>query len=879
VLDIATGAFVSNFTVVGVGFQPGAGGYFPGRYDPTTMIKCVRGYNAQTNQLSYFGISLANPTAPTIAWQTFFDESGEDLSIGGGLLLIGTVNGAIIALNDSTGVVQWRTSKVGFAQYTATYIASDNTFIQGSASTTLTCYNATNGDVLWDEPQGGRAFFAFAGATDYGRFYQHNIALPQGYIGCWDVTTGNLLWKEPALYEIGYLTPVVADGKLYVQQYELSAGGVSAVVPTFSCFDAFTGQLLWQMSGISIVNPSIAYGNLYAIINNYVYCFSSTPQDWNEWRGSTSSPGITQNTGPDGAGTNGFIPTWSFATGGPVSGSTVVVNGMVYFGSQDDNIYCLNAYTGAEIWNFTTGYRVFSTPAVFDGVLYTGSDDGYIYALNANTGQQIWKTLAGGLTNYTFAGTWQPRSSPVVVNGNLYVGALDGNLYCLSITNGAVLWKDPLGNSTNPIGGSPAYSGGDIYICALNHNLYKIDASSGNIIWTATSNATIARAYTNFFPWSTPVVFNNTVYWGGGPVYGRLIWYALNATTGEQIWQISGSSSSVGATTYGGNTPTCQTPVVFQWNSTLSVMIVGEDLGVSIRNANNGSLIWYQFLGHEVYSSVGYSNATGTPLFYVGCSTYSITCFNATAAVMNQTANAVLAVYTTLSQTPGSPSIWNGMLFMGSDDYHVYMFHDTYTVPFTIFATSSKGSAMWNNETDILAGTLRPTPTTTTYGSTAANGLPNATVTIEIVQPDNTSLALNATTDPLGNFEVSFSPTEVGTYSWLASYAGESNASALINGNEIYSPAYTQYSTLSVTQAPVTPTPTPVVTSTPTAAPTATPSPSASASVAPTSSSSSSKGISAVYIYVIVAVIIIIVIAVAAYLFTMRGKKPAAPAA
>ncbi len=865
VLSTATGTFVSNFTVVGVGFQPGAGGYFPGRFDPATHMKYVRGYNAQTNQLSYYAINLTTPTAPSLGWKTILDESGEDLSVGGGVLLVGTVNGAVLALNETTGVVVWRALKVGFAQYTATYIASDNTFIQGSASTTLTCYNATNGAIVWDVPQGGRAFFAFAGATAYGRYYQHNIAVPQGYVGCWDVNTGDLLWKQPALYQIGYITPVVADGKLYLQRTSGTAAGVAAEVTEFACYDAFTGDLLWQMPGTSIVNPSIAYGNLYAIINNFVYCFSDqTPQDWNMWRGNLEQPGIVQSTAPYGNSTNGFNPAFTFKTNGSITSSPAVVAGKVYFGSQDRNIYCVDANTGAEIWNFTIGSRVFSSPAVVGGKVFTGADDGSIYALDANTGRQIWKTFAGGLTDFVFAGTWQPRSSPIVANGRVYVGALDGKLYCLDTNTGTVLWSDLLGSSTRPIGGSPAYNNGYVYICATNHNIYKIDASNGAIIWTTTSNATIARAYTDFFPWSTPVVFNNTVYWGAGPVYGILIWYALNANTGKQIWNVTSSATQTPDVNsrFLGNSPVCQTPVVLQWNSSLSIMIAGENLGVVIRNANNGSKIWYQFLGHEVYSSVAYANDSRTPKFYIGSDTYSITCFNATAAVRNDSVNAVMTLFTSLSHIQSSPTVWGGNLYVTSADDNLYMFKDITNSPMSLSVTSNKGSTMWNNETILFAGRLNPTPTTD-YGSFASNGLPNATVGISLTKPDGTSINLTATTDALGYFTTSYQPTDLGQWGWVAYYNGQTKPDI------IYNPSYTQFQEVNVTQAPNQSTPTIAPSETPTATPTATITPTAT--VAPTATPKPATDYT-VY-YVLIAVIVIVVIVVGAYMFMRRGKK------
>jgi len=91
-------------------------------------------------------------------------------------------------------------------------------------------------------------------------------------------------------------------------------------------------------------------------------------------------------------------------------------------GSDDGNIYAINATTGAKVWSYTTGYVVESSPAVSNGVVYVGSGDRNVYALSATTGAKLW--------NYTTGNS--VRSSPAVVNGVVYVGSGDHNIYALN---------------------------------------------------------------------------------------------------------------------------------------------------------------------------------------------------------------------------------------------------------------------------------------------------------------------------------------------------------------------------------------------------------------------------------------------------------------
>ena len=60
---------------------------------------------------------------------------------------------------------------------------------------------------------------------------------------------------------------------------------------------------------------------------------------------------------------------WSYATGSGGNPSPAVVNGVVYIGSADNNLYALSASTGAKLWTFTTGNAVSSSPAVAKGVV------------------------------------------------------------------------------------------------------------------------------------------------------------------------------------------------------------------------------------------------------------------------------------------------------------------------------------------------------------------------------------------------------------------------------------------------------------------------------------------------------------------------------
>jgi hypothetical protein len=74
---------------------------------------------------------------------------------------------------------------------------------------------------------------------------------------------------------------------------------------------------------------------------------------------------------------------WSYTTGDCVDSSPAVVDGKVYVGSEDFNVYCLDAASGSLIWSYMTGHVVLSSPAVANGRVYVGSLDEIVYCFGS----------------------------------------------------------------------------------------------------------------------------------------------------------------------------------------------------------------------------------------------------------------------------------------------------------------------------------------------------------------------------------------------------------------------------------------------------------------------------------------------------------------
>jgi outer membrane protein assembly factor BamB len=72
---------------------------------------------------------------------------------------------------------------------------------------------------------------------------------------------------------------------------------------------------------------------------------------------------------------------WSFSTDNQVTSSPIAYQDSVYCGSVDGAMYCLEFRTGRLRWKYQTGGPITGTAAIANGVLYFGSNDHKVYAI------------------------------------------------------------------------------------------------------------------------------------------------------------------------------------------------------------------------------------------------------------------------------------------------------------------------------------------------------------------------------------------------------------------------------------------------------------------------------------------------------------------
>ena len=228
----------------------------------------------------------------------------------------------------------------------------------------------------------------------------------------------------------------------------------------------------------------------------------------------TCAPELMMGDGPQDSMQAGADMLWSHATGGFVVNAPTVVDGIVYVGSDDTNVYALDASTGSELGRFGTGDVIRSSPTVIDGVVYVGSNDNHVYAVDASTGRELWSHDTEDWVQY----------SPVVSDGVVYFKARDDGdqkLHAVDAQSGEVLWVSP---KPYPYidGFALTVAGGKAYIPGESGEFYALDASTGELVWSF--NVGLGAE-------SPPTVVGGVVY-----LTGVNAAHALDEETGAVIW-------------------------------------------------------------------------------------------------------------------------------------------------------------------------------------------------------------------------------------------------------------------------------------------------------------------------------------------------------
>jgi len=366
---------------------------------------------------------------------------------------------------------------------------------------------------------------------------------------------------------------------------------------------------------------------------------------WPTFQHDNNNSGFSTSEAPD---SNNVL--WTYPTGSEIRRSSpAVVDGKLYIGARDNNLYCLNIEDGSLNWSSNIGGWADSPPVVDDGKVYvatylTSLSDSYVKCLYAENGSLKWEypidvgtdaplAVYGGKLYFGLT-TWAPGENPDA-------------FYCLNAENGSLIWRNIDGGSFT----GPAFADGKVYV-SQSRNIYCLDAETGEINWNYSANGGV----------QSPAIANGRVYFGSSD--NNTYCFDVDPSDGvdEGIDDPDGVSYDLiwmfetGDSVY-------SSPAVAYGN----VYVGSNDGKLYCLDAENGSEIWNYDTGYLPFRSSSPAVADGK--VYIGAYLLNLYCINA------ENGDEIWR-YDFGGYIHSSPAVVDGKLYIGAHDGNVYCFRD-----------------------------------------------------------------------------------------------------------------------------------------------------------------------------------------------------------
>ena len=224
--------------------------------------------------------------------------------------------------------------------------------------------------------------------------------------------------------------------------------------------------MTWPTGASSNVRTTVYLHALTVLLVLLVSCGIGEAEDWPAYRSDAARSGVTSETvGPALSLCWKYVPTHPPKPAWPMPAGelprmhidnaypVVIAGGSAYFGScATDKVTAIDVADGEIRWEFFTEGPVRFAPAVYAGKVYAGSDDGNVYCIDAKDGSLVWKYRAGPsdekvIGNGRMISLWPVRTGVLADDGVVYFAAgvfpYEGLYVCaLDAADGSVIWKN-----------------------------------------------------------------------------------------------------------------------------------------------------------------------------------------------------------------------------------------------------------------------------------------------------------------------------------------------------------------------------------------------------------------------------------------------------
>jgi len=325
---------------------------------------------------------------------------------------------------------------------------------------------------------------------------------------------------------------------------------------------------------------------------------------------------------------------WSIDDLNGVTGTPIVIDGIVYFGDWNGVLHAVDGDTGGVVWeNQLAQTAITATALVVHQRIFAADADGLLYARDRETGSALWTVQ---IDDRPAAGV---VASPILVDGTLIVGVAGNNPFDVNY-RGSVVALD-------------ADTGAELWRVETTIE----DSGTGAGVWTA--GALDRDRGLVFFgtgnTWGTPV----------SPLSNAVI--AINYATGELVWTHQLNPEDVDDADVGA------TPNLFTIDGRDVVGVGGKIGEFRVLDRDTGAQVWSTELTNGGNCCGVYATAAvGDGVIYVN----SIPRPGATSITfaLDSSDGSILWQRALPSAAYGSLTLANGLLFHGSVAGTIYAF-------------------------------------------------------------------------------------------------------------------------------------------------------------------------------------------------------------
>jgi outer membrane protein assembly factor BamB len=322
------------------------------------------------------------PEEPELLWTFAVDDGAFETAavIAEGRVYLGGLDGPLYAIDLTSGEKDWAfPTELGFLG-SASY--GDGKVYAGDVEGRFYCLDAADGKEQW-------RFEVEAEINSSANFWNDKVIFgsQDANLYCLDAASGELAWKFQSEDQIRCFPSIVDDRAL-----------IAGCDGRLHVIDLNSGQ---ELKAVDIQAPT---GSAPAILGDTAYVGTEGNTffaiDWQEGKIRW------QYENPERA--------FPFRSSAAVSDRAVVV------GSRDKLVHALDPKSGEALWTFATGGRVDGSPVIVGDRVFVGSADGRLFALDLESGETVWQFEAGGSI----------LASPAVADSRLVIGTDDGAVYC-----------------------------------------------------------------------------------------------------------------------------------------------------------------------------------------------------------------------------------------------------------------------------------------------------------------------------------------------------------------------------------------------------------------------------------------------------------------